>query len=108
MSLSYIDGSPMTDHLNTFQGILNQLSVINLTFHDKIQGLWLLGNLPNSWETFRTSLSNSALNGIILMDLAKSRFFNKELRCKSQGSSSNFEVLVTESRGRHQNRGSSI
>lgn len=32
---------------------------------------------------------------------------NEELRCKSQGSSSHFKVLVIESRGGHQNRGSS-
>ena len=52
-------------------------------------------------------MSNSAPNGIISMDLAKSSMLNKVLRCKSQGSSSYSEVLVTESRGRHQNRGSS-
>ncbi|WJX48823.1 hypothetical protein P8452_35337 [Trifolium repens] len=107
MSLKYSDGSPMTDHLNTFQGILNQLSEMKLTFDDEIQGLWLLGTLPNSWETFRTSLSNSAPNGIISMDLAKSSVLNEELRRKSQGSSSHSEVLVTESRGRQQSRGPS-
>ena len=50
---------------------------------------------------------NSALNGIISMDLAKSCVLNEGLRRKSQGSSLNFEVLVTESRGRHQSIGSS-
>ncbi|WJX13388.1 hypothetical protein P8452_03779 [Trifolium repens] len=107
MSLKYSDGSPMTDHLNTFQGILNQLSEMKLSFDDEIQGLWLLGTLPNSWETFRTSLSNSAPNGIISIDLAKSSVLNEELRRKSQGSSSHSEVLVTESRGRQQSRGPS-
>ncbi|KAK2374013.1 hypothetical protein QL285_075008 [Trifolium repens] len=86
MSLKYSDGSPMTDHLNTFQGILNQL--------------WLLGTLPNFWETFRTSLSNFAPNCIISMDMTKSSVLNEELRRKSQGASSHSEVLVTESRGR--------
>lgn len=47
MSLRYCDGLPMTDHLNFFQGILNQLSEMNLTFDYRIQGLWLLGTLPN-------------------------------------------------------------
>lgn len=46
MTLGYSDGSPMTNHLNTFQGILNQFLAINLTFDDVIQGLWLLGTLP--------------------------------------------------------------
>lgn len=51
---------------------------MNLTFDDEIQGLWLFGTLTNSCDTFRTSLSNSALNGIILLDLAKSSVLNKE------------------------------
>lgn len=105
MSLRYQDGSPITDHLNTFQGIINQLASMNLSFDDEIQGLWLLGTLPNTWETFRTSLSNSAPNGIISMDLAKSSVLNEEMRRKSQVSSSQSEVLVTESRGRSQSRG---
>lgn len=91
MPLRYNGGSPMTDHLNTFQGILNKLPVINHTFDDEIQGLWLLGTLPNSWDTFRTSLSNSAPNGIISMDVAKSIVPNMELRRKSQGSSFIFQ-----------------
>lgn len=48
MSLRYSDGSLMNDHSNTFQGILNQLSIMNLTFDDEIQVLWLLVTLPNS------------------------------------------------------------
>ncbi|GJW49008.1 putative RNA-directed DNA polymerase [Tanacetum coccineum] len=48
------------------------------TFGDGYQGLkmrfkawWLLGTLPDTWETFRTSLSNSAPDGVITMELAK-------------------------------------
>jgi hypothetical protein len=80
---------------------------MNLTFDDEIQGLWLLFALPNSWKTFRTCLSNSALNGIIWMNLAKNSMLNEELRCKLQGSSSHSEMLLIESQGRHQNRFSS-
>ncbi|GKC62967.1 hypothetical protein Tco_1095565 [Tanacetum coccineum] len=42
------------------QGIINQLAGMDIKFEDEIQGLWLLGTLPDTWETFRTSLSNSA------------------------------------------------
>lgn len=83
MSLRYNDGSPIIDHLNTFHGILNQLSAMNLTFDDEIQGLWLLDTLPNYCETFRTSLSNSTPNGIISKDLDLSSMLNEELRRKS-------------------------
>ncbi|XP_048234354.1 uncharacterized protein LOC125370936 [Ricinus communis] len=104
MSLKYHDGTPVTDHLNSFQGIINQLAGMGIKFEDEIQGLWLLGTLPDSWETFRTSLSNSAADGIITMELAKGSVLNEEMRRKSQGSSSHSDVLVTESRERSQSR----
>ena len=105
MALRYQDGTPLSDHLNTFQGIINQLAGMGIKFDDEIQGLWLLGSLPDSWETLRTSLSNSAPDGVITMDMTKSCLLNEEMRRKSQGSSSQSEVLVTEKRGRSKSRG---
>ncbi|GJR25110.1 hypothetical protein Tco_0973637, partial [Tanacetum coccineum] len=58
-------------------------------------------------QTFRTSLSNSAPDGVITMELAKGSILNEETRRKSQGSSSQSDVLVTERRGRSQSRGPS-
>ena len=105
MSLRYQDGTTISDHLNAFQGIMNQLAGMGIKFEDEIQGLCLLGTLPDSWETFRMSLSNSAPDGIISMELAKSSILNEEMRRKSQGSSSQSEILVTERKGRAQSRG---
>ena len=42
--LKYHDGSRMTDHLNNFQGIMNQLSTMGIKFDEEIQGLLLLGS----------------------------------------------------------------
>ncbi|KAK0605577.1 hypothetical protein LWI29_028316 [Acer saccharum] len=98
------DGTPLSDHLNAYQGILNQLAGMNIKFEDEVQGLCLLGTLPNSWEMFRTSVCNSAPNGVVTMDLAKSSVLNEEMRRKSQGSLQS-EVLVTEKRGRSKSRG---
>lgn len=50
------------------------------------------------------SLSNSAPNGALTMESAKSAVLSEEMRRKSLGSSSHSEVLVTESRGRSQRR----
>ncbi|KAK0592104.1 hypothetical protein LWI29_013401 [Acer saccharum] len=77
---------------------------MNIKFEDKVHRLWLLGTLPDSWETFKMLVSNSAPNGAITMDLAKSSVLNEEMRRKSQGPSQS-EVLVTEKRGRSKNRG---
>ena len=83
ISLKYLDGTPMIDHLNTFQGIINQLVGMNIKFEEEVQGLWLLGTLPNLWETFRISLFNSVPNGTMNMDLVKSCVLNEEMRRKS-------------------------
>ncbi|GJU87980.1 putative RNA-directed DNA polymerase [Tanacetum coccineum] len=61
---------------------------VGIKFEDEIQGLWLLGTLLDTWETFRTPLSNSAPDGVITMELAKGSILNEETRRKSQGSSS--------------------
>jgi len=106
MVLKYQDGTHLTYHLNFFQGIINQLAAIGIKFDDEIQALWLLDTLPDSWETFRTSLSNSASDVTIIMDLAKNSILNEELRRKTQGSSSSHsDTLVVEKRGRSESRG---
>ncbi|KAK9008582.1 hypothetical protein V6N11_075471 [Hibiscus sabdariffa] len=58
----------------------------------------------NSWETFRVSLINSAPQGIITLDLAKSGVLNEEVRRRSHGFTSQSEVLVTENRRRYRER----
>ncbi|GKD02153.1 putative RNA-directed DNA polymerase [Tanacetum coccineum] len=78
MRLKYTDGSPVTDHLNVFQGIINQLAGMGIKFEDEIQGLWLLGSI-----------------------------LNEKMRRKSQGSSSHSDVLVTERQRRSKSRGPS-
>ena len=100
INLRYRDGSSISDHLNEFQGIMDQLSGMSIKFEDEVQALWLLNTLPDSWETFRVSLTNSAPNGVLTMELAKSGVLNEEMRRKAQGSSSQSDVLFTENRGR--------
>lgn len=80
---------------------------MGIKFDEEIQGLLLLGSLPESWETFRMSFSNFAPNGVLSMDLIKSNIFNEEMRRRSEGSPSQLEVLVIESMGRNKNWNSS-
>lgn len=105
MSLKYKEGCTVTDHLSEFQGIIQRLSAMGIKFDDEVQALWLLGTLPDSWETFRMSLCNSAPDGIVTMEIAKSSVMNEEMRRKSQDSSSESEVLYTEDRGRSKSKG---
>ena len=105
ISLKYLDGTPMIDHLNTFQGIINQLVGMNIKFEEEVQGLWLLGTLSDSWETFKTSLSSSTPDSTMNMDLVKICVLNEEMRRKSQGSFLQSNVLVTEKRRRSKSKG---
>lgn len=48
MQLRYKEDTPISDHVNECQGLLDQLSNVGVKFDNKILGLWLLNNLPNS------------------------------------------------------------
>jgi len=74
--LRYKEGSSVSDHLNEFQGVLDQLSGMGIKFEGEVQGLWLPNTLPNSWETFRVSISNFAPNGMVTMQLVKGGILN--------------------------------
>ncbi|GJS51130.1 ribonuclease H-like domain-containing protein [Tanacetum coccineum] len=107
MRLKYTDGSPITDHLNAFQGIINQLAGMGIKFEDEIQGLWFLGTLPDTWETFRHLCPN--LHQMVLShELLRLVILNEvNTRRKSQGSSLQSDVLVTKRRRKSQSRGPS-
>ena len=104
MTFEYKEGSPILDHINDFQGILDQLSGMGVNFDYEIQGLWLLNTLPDFWETLRVSLTNSATGGKDTMEYAKSGVLNEKVGRKSQDTSSHSDVLYTEDRGRHKTR----
>ncbi len=105
MRLSYKESNSISDHLNDFQGCFDQMSGMCVKFDDEIMGLWLLNTLPDSWESFRVSLTNSAPGGIVTMDYAKSGVLNEEMRRRTQEiSTSQSEVLVAENRGRSRER----
>jgi hypothetical protein len=55
-----IESTSVTQHLNNFNTITNQLSSVEIEFDDEICALILLASLPNRWEGMRTAMSNSA------------------------------------------------
>ena len=50
----------VTQYLNEFNAITNQLSYVEIDFDDEIRALILLASLPNSWEAIRMAVSNFA------------------------------------------------
>lgn len=50
MHLRYRDDTSVADHVNAFQGIINQLSSMGISFDDEVKALLLLGSLPDTWK----------------------------------------------------------
>ncbi|RDX93292.1 hypothetical protein CR513_24461, partial [Mucuna pruriens] len=94
----------LLDHLNEFQGIIDQMSGMDIKFEDEILGLLLLNYLPEFYDTFKVSITNSVPNGIVSLQMIKGSVLNKKMRRKAQDSSSQSEVLVTENKGRNQKK----
>ena len=59
MEFEYQDEASMLEHLNTFQGILNQLSRMNIKFEDEIHGLgaWYIFGLVENIQNFLIELN---------------------------------------------------
>ena len=61
--LRYQDSSIMAEHINTFHGLMNQTSTLEIPLADKVFALLLMGSLPDSWETLVVTLGNAGLQG---------------------------------------------
>ncbi|MCO5575532.1 hypothetical protein L7F22_029333 [Adiantum nelumboides] len=54
------ESTPMSNHLNEFHTIVSQLQSQGVEFDDSLRAMFLLVTLSDSWDTFRTTVSNSA------------------------------------------------
>ena len=69
VNLKYKDGCYMVKHTSQFQSIVNKLVAMKMNLDDEIQASLLLSSLPESWETLVVTVSNSAPDGELTMDL---------------------------------------
>ncbi|VFQ66421.1 unnamed protein product [Cuscuta campestris] len=104
VSLKLKPGKSVSEHLSDFQDIINKLTVMKIVFDDELQALFLLSSLPDSWETLVVSISNSAPDGVLSLDVIKESMFNEELRRKEMGVDIS-QALVVENRGISKSRG---
>ena len=88
VQVKYKEGTSLPDHLNEMEGIHDQLSRMRVTLEDEVFALLVLASLPQSWETLKISITNTAPNGIVNMEIVKSSILNEEMRRRSQASSS--------------------
>lgn len=100
VNLKYRETRSVSEHLSDFQRLINQLTNMKMVLEDELQALLLLSSLPDSWDTLVVSLSNSAPQGVLTLDIVKDSMFNEESRRKEQGMTTESEAHVTEYRGR--------
>ena len=98
----------MIEHLNTFKGLVNQLTKVEMKVDDELQALLLLSSFPESWDTLVVILSNSAPEGRLTMDSVADNLLNEEVRRKEREDSTHYEFNIVETRGRNEPRGRSI
>jgi hypothetical protein len=92
--LEYQDGSSAIEHLNIFQCHINQLSSMKITFEDEVQALLLVSSMPDSWNTLVVSVSNSAPDGKLTLEMVKNSMLNEEARKKEKGDASLSDAYV--------------
>lgn len=104
VNLKLKGGKSVSEHLSDFQDIINKLTTMKIIFGDELQALFLLSSLPDSWETLVVTISNSAPDGVLSLDVIKESMFNEEIRRKEIGVD-NSQALVVENRGRSKSKG---
>ena len=96
--LRYQDGSSMAEHMNAFQGLINQTTSLEVPLADEVLALLLLGSLPDSWEMLVVTLGNDEPKGKHLsLERVKSSLLNEEARRKDREPGTDSKALVTES-----------
>ena len=98
ITLKYKDGSSMSEHINEFEGVAYQLSIMNCKFDDNQLTTFLLIFLPKTWDTLFVSVINSAPDEKVTLEMVKDRLFNEESRRKENGET--FKALVSEKQER--------
>ncbi|MCO5559267.1 hypothetical protein L7F22_012863 [Adiantum nelumboides] len=97
------ESTPMSNHLNEFHTIVSQLQSQGVEFDDFVRAMFLLVTLPNSWNTFRTAVSNSAApDGLKCVDVESSLLMEEVNRKNVEDTKSSSPMHV---RGRSRSRG---
>lgn len=78
---------------------MNHLEATDIKLDDELQILLLLSSLSGNCKVLVVTLTNSTMNGKLLMSTVKDKMFNEEVRRKERGlivTLNRPEALVTE------------
>ena len=98
------EGGSITDHLNDFNMVTNQLSSVGVNFDDEVRALLILCSLPESWDGLVMVVSNYVFGSNTLkFDDVIGVILSKEMRRKSTGETSG-NAFTAKARGRQRER----
>ncbi|MCO5567045.1 hypothetical protein L7F22_020730 [Adiantum nelumboides] len=83
MRMNMREGNNVSSHLNEFNNIFSHLTSKGLNFDDEMKAIFLLCLLTLSWDTFNTSISNSAPNDKLVFSDVASALLTEEIRRQS-------------------------
>ena len=63
MRFKYQDCPSMVEHMNSFQGLINQTTSLEVPIANEVLTSLLLVSLLNSWETLVVTLANAGTEG---------------------------------------------
>lgn len=78
VNLKLKGGISVAEHTSEFQNLVNQLATVKIELDDKMQALLLLSSLLDSWETLVVSLSNSATEEKLTINMITDALFSEE------------------------------
>ena len=99
------DGTSMSNHLNEFNSMFNQVSEQGIELNDSLKALFLLITLPNSWDTFCTIVStNAAADGLSSVTMEASLLI-EEVNWKNNEALKSGSALVVHGQSIDRNKG---
>ena len=82
-------GGSIVDHLNDFNMVINQLSIVGVYFDDEVRTLLILCSFPERWDGLIMVVSNFVFGSSTLkFDDVIGVILSKEMRWKSTGETS--------------------
>ena len=99
------DGASMSSHLSEFNLVFDQFSGHGIELNDSLKALFLLITLPDSWDTFRATISmNAAADGLSSITV-ESSLLTKEMNQKNAKTLKNGSALVVHGRSIERGKG---
>ncbi|MCO5555241.1 hypothetical protein L7F22_008785 [Adiantum nelumboides] len=79
MRMNMKEGCSVSSHLNEFNNVFLQLTSKGLNFDDEMKAISLLCSLPLSWDTFNSTINNSAPGRTLVFNDVTSALLTEEI-----------------------------